>query len=102
MTAPRKNELMHSAAKTATDLVELEAQRRCIALEAFRTLEQYDLETAILAMTVFEDRDDAAIWFTRTLPFSGVTPWDLLAAGEVEKVREILKTVTGGEYPFDW
>lgn len=50
-------------------------------------------------MAVFEDREDASLWFTRVLPFSGCTPWHLLAAGESEKVREILKSV-GDSMPF--
>ncbi|HSN17188.1 MAG TPA: hypothetical protein VLV87_03170 [Gammaproteobacteria bacterium] len=101
MSNPQDNALKLSAAEIVANLATLEAERNRIALEAFRILEQQDRDTASLAMAVFDDREDAAIWFTRSLPFAGVSPWDLLAAGEVEKVRAILKTVPEGMYFFD-
>lgn len=101
MSNPQNNALKQSAAEIAASIASLEAERRRIALEAFRILEQHDRETASLAMAVFDDREDAAVWLTRNLPFAGVTPWDLLAAGEIEKVRAILNTIPYGMYYFD-
>ena len=102
MSNPQNSALKQSAAEIVANLANLEAERKRIALGAFRVLEQDDRETASLAMAVFDDRDDAAIWFTRTLPFSGVTPWNLLAAGESEKVRQILNTISDSAYFHDW
>lgn len=99
MTTAHRDALKGSAAGIVERLADLELERRRIALEAFAALERYDRDTAVLAMAVFEDREVAALWFTRVLPFSGCTPWHLLAAGESEKVRGILKTV-GDSVPF--
>lgn len=101
MSNPQTSALKQSAAEIAAKIANLEDERKRIALEAFRVLEQHDRETASLAMAVFDDREDAAVWLTRTLPFAGVTPWDLLAAGEIEKVRAILNTVPDSMYYFD-
>lgn len=101
MSNPQNSALKQPAAEIAVKIANLEAERRRIAVEAFRILEQYDRETASLAMAVFDDREDAAVWLTRNLPFAGVTPWDLLAAGEIEKVRAILNTIPDGMHDFD-
>ena len=93
MTAAHQDALKRSAAGIVDRIADIELERKHVALEAFAALERYDRDTATLAMAVFEDREDAALWFTRVLPFSDCTPWHLLAAGESEKVREILKTV---------
>lgn len=99
MTHAHQDALKRSAAAVVDSIAEMELERRRLALEAFSVLEQHDRETAALAVAVFEDRQDAAMWFTRRLPFSDCTPWQLLAAGENAKVREILKTV-GDTAPF--
>ena len=99
MTTARQDALKDSAANVVNRIADIELERKHVALEAFAALERYDRDTAVLAMAVFEDREDAAMWFTRVLPFSGCTPWHLLAAGESAKVREILKTV-GDPVPF--
>lgn len=101
MNDPRKIALRQSAAVIVADLADLEAQRGRIALEAFRVLERYDRETASLAMAVFDDREEAANWFVRNLPFSDVMPWELLAEGEAEKVRALLGTVSDGVHLSD-
>ena len=93
--------LVQSAAEIAANLANLETELRRAALEAFRVLEQLDRETASLAMAVFDDREDAALWFARILPFSDIVPWNLIAAGEVEKVRAILNTIPEGGHYFD-
>ena len=101
MSIQQNSALMKAATDIAANIATLEVERTRIALEAFRALEQHDREIASLAMAAFDDREDAAVWFTRTLSFAGVTPWDLLAAGEIEKVRAILNTMTDGIYHFD-
>lgn len=101
MSSPQSNAYKQSAAEIVANLAKLEDERRRIALDGFRILEQYDRETASLAMAVFDDREGAALWFTRVLQFSGVSPWNLLAAGEIEKVRAILNTVPDGVDYFD-
>lgn len=99
MTTAHQDALKKSAAGIVDRIADIELERKHVALEAFAALERYDRDTAVLAMAVFEDREDASLWFTRVLPFSGCTPWHLLAAGESEKVREILKSV-GDSMPF--
>lgn len=101
MSNPQNSALKRSAAEIVADLAKLEDERRRIALDAFRILEQHDRETASLAMAVFDDREDAALWFARVLQFSGVSPWNLLAAGEIEKVRAILNAIPDGMDYFD-
>lgn len=101
MNEPDKSALRQAAVAIVAELADLEAGRRRIALEAFRILERRDRETASLAMAVFDDREEAANWFVRNLPFSDVTPWELLAEGEAEKVRALLGTVSDGVHLSD-
>lgn len=101
MSNTQNEALKRSAVEIVAKLAGVEDERRRIALDAFRILEQHDRETASLAMAVFDDRDDASLWFTHILQFSGVSPWNLLAAGETEKVRALLNTIPDGMHYFD-
>ena len=75
----------------------LEAEYCGTLVGAFAVLEQYDSETAQLALDAMENRDNAALWFGDHVgSLSGRTPWECLAAGDVNQVRRVLNAIVYG------
>ena len=78
----------------------LEAEYKAAVLDAFFVLLQSDPHTAKLAIETFNDSDKAAVWFGDHIgSLGGRTPWECLAQGNVEQVRQVLNAIIYGIPP---
>lgn len=91
---------MSAAQDISTRLHHIEAEYHGAALGAFLVLEKYDAETARIAVETFNDRDNAALWFSRHVgSLEGKLPWDHLAIGDVNRVQWVLNAISHGLPP---
>ncbi len=85
------SEFPDSIATIAASFAEHEGEYKHTALAGFSVLEREDPETAKLAVDVFKGRAAAAGWFGDHVgSLGGRTPWQCVAAGEADKVRNVL------------
>ena len=86
-----------TARRVSEQLRRLEYEYWGAAREAFLVLEQLDPEMAWLAVEATGDRDNAALWFgEKAGALCGSRPWDYLARGNIDVVRQILQAFAYG------
>lgn len=91
------NELAHVASAITNKLDRLDENHRRVALDAFAELKRLDAETSKLAMKIFGNREDTALWLAAKIPsLGGKRPWQCLAEGKREDVHRILDSIRYG------
>jgi hypothetical protein len=95
------NKMLNAAQEVSRRLNRLAAEYRVTASAAFVVLVHADFETAELAVSAHDgDQEAAALWFASHLGvLNGITPWELMATGDVVQVRRLLWAVNIGEPP---
>ena len=85
------------AQNIVAQLRSLEVRYARASIKAFSVLEQFDPDTASLALETFDHRRRAARWFGhRNWVLGDKTPWECMAEGGVELVKHELVSIIHG------
>lgn len=70
------------------------------AVEKFFLLEEAEPALATLAINALGGKEAAARWFAGPVLYLGrLTPWEVLAQGESQRIKELLEEISRGNAP---